>query len=199
MAKTLNFIFNDKRFCLTPTKIERKKLYGWTELQVVTPDGEQCVPAGLNSDGVTLIPQGATKTGMLTESGQWMDRCDLVALNADGVEAQAIPSSFESAIKLTNKAKVNDLLNCNINAVYQIYGEDVEELSHAVGNDIFCFPFSYRGGYEAADAFLLAKDTNLFILMGNNRDYEFVGLEQEGVIDDDGEFEVEDELDFGMM
>lgn len=199
MAKMLNFILCGRQFCLTPTKIERKKLYGWTELHVATPDGKQCIPAGLNSDGVTLIPQGATKTGMITELGQWMDRCDMIAVNADGEEAQAIPSSFNGGINLTDKASVNDLLDCNINAVYQIYGDDGEELTQAVGNDIFHFPFSYRGGYEAAEAFLLAKDANLFILSGTKRDYEFVGLEQEGVIDDDGDFDIDDELDFGMM
>lgn len=199
MAKTLNFILNGEQFNLTPTKIERKKLYGWTELQVVTPEGEQCIPAGLNNDGITLIPQGATKNGMITESGFWMDKCDLVAVNADGVETQVIPSSFDCEISLSNKASANDILDCNINAVYQIYGEDAVKLSFTVGNDIFRFPFSYRGRHEATDAFLLAKDANLFILSGYARDYEFVGLKQEGVIDDDGEFDIDEELDFGMM
>lgn len=56
MAKTLNFIIGSNHFSLSPVKVERKKLYGWTEMHVLTPEGELCSSAGLNSDGVTLIP-----------------------------------------------------------------------------------------------------------------------------------------------
>ncbi len=199
MAKTLNFRLNGNRFSLIPAKVERKKLYGWSELQVYTPDDQQCIPTGLNSDGVTLIPPGATKTGMISDSGEWMDRSDLVAITTDGNEATAIPSSFDQDIELTEKADINELLDCNINAVYQIYGDEAVVFAGILGNDIYKFQFSYRGGYESSVAFIIAKDDNLFVLTGEKRKYELLALSQEGVIDNDEEFAIDEDLDFGMM
>lgn len=102
-------------------------------------------------------------------------------------------------LSLKHKVGVNDLLDCNINAVYQIYSADSKALAGMIGNHIYCFPFSYRGGYESSDAFLLVKDDNLFMLTGSKRSYEFIGLDQTGVIEDDCEFDMDEELDFGMM
>lgn len=42
MAKSLNLIIGSNTFALAPTKVERKKLYGWTELRVTDPDGFVC-------------------------------------------------------------------------------------------------------------------------------------------------------------
>lgn len=36
-------------FAVAPTKVERKKLYGWTELRATDPDGVVCQAAGLKS------------------------------------------------------------------------------------------------------------------------------------------------------
>ena len=67
-----------------------------------------------------------------------------------------------------------------------------------IGNDIYYFKFSYRGGVESSDAYLLAKDDAIFILTGVKGNYEYIGLNQEAVIDDaDGE--MDEELDFEMM
>ena len=198
MAKTLNFILGNTRFSLTPTKIERKKLYGWTEMHVLTSEGEQCSPAGLNSDGVTLVPAGATKTGLMTESGLWMERSDLVAVDPFGHEVPQIPSSFEGDIVLSDKVSVDDLMDCNVTAVYQLYDPECGDMIDMIGNDIYYFKFSYRGGVESSDAYLLAKDNAIFILTGLKGNYEFIGLAQDAIIDDaDGE--MAEDLDFEMM
>ena len=57
MAKQLDIRINGRSFSVYPTKLERKKVYGWNELRVVTPDGTPCQQAGLNSDGVTIIKE----------------------------------------------------------------------------------------------------------------------------------------------
>lgn len=55
MAKQLDIRINGRSFYVTPIKLERKKVYGWNELRVVTPDGDLCQQAGLNSDGITKV------------------------------------------------------------------------------------------------------------------------------------------------
>jgi len=37
MAKDLNFVLGASKFAAAPVKLERKKLYGWTELRVQDP------------------------------------------------------------------------------------------------------------------------------------------------------------------
>ncbi len=190
-----------RSYSLLPTKLERRKLYGWTEQRVTEPDGSLCRQAGLNSDGVTIVPQGCTKTGMLREDGQWMDHSELVALHSDGTRAELIPSSFDEEIDLCNRATVEDLLDCNITSVYQMTGDDALALAGKVGDDIYSFNFSYRSGYEPNEAFLLANGALVFIIVGNTGNFTMVGLDEQGTLDSaDEEVCLEDEeLDFSMM
>ena len=201
MAKALNFNLGGTPFSLAPTKLERKKFYGWTELRVTAGDGSVCQQVGLGSDGQTIIPKGGIKIGTLKEDGSWMDRCELVAVHADGSPAEAFPSSFDSPILLDTKASQEDLLDCIVSSVYQLDGDNSEGLASAVGGNIYSFPFSYKGGYESSTAFLVAVGSSVFILVGNPTRFEMVGLDQQGVIDEpDEEIEMdEDELDFNMM
>lgn len=201
MAKALNLILGGSTFALAPTKVERKKLYGWTELRATDPDGNVCRQAGLDSNGVTIIPKGATKIGMLREDGNWMEKDELQALHADGSVAEAIPSSFEGEIKLEQKVDTEKLMDCIVTSVYQLEGEGAEELAKAIGSDIYTFPFSYRGGYDASDGFLLSNGTTPFIFVGTEAKFELIGLEEQAVVDEpDEEVEMEeDELDFSMF
>ena len=201
MAKALNLILGGSTFALAPTKVERKKLYGWTELRATDPDGNVCRQAGLDSNGVTIIPKGATKIGMLREDGNWMEKDELQALHADGSVAEAIPSSFEGEIKLEQKVDTEKLMDCIVTSVYQLEGEGAEELAKAIGSDIYTFPFSYRGGYDTSDGFLLSNGTTPFIFVGTEAKFEMIGLEEQAVVDEpDEEVEMEeDELDFSMF
>ena len=79
MAKQLDIRIDRRSFTVYPTKLERKKVYGWNELRVVTPNGTPCQQAGLNSD----------------EDGLWMERSELIAFDANGNMAQAVSSSFD--------------------------------------------------------------------------------------------------------
>ena len=63
MAKTLNFSMGVNRFALSPVKLERKKLYGYTETQAIDTEGRICQQAGIDSNGMTIVPKGATKVG----------------------------------------------------------------------------------------------------------------------------------------
>lgn len=200
MAKQLDIRFNGRTFTVVPVKLERKKVYGWNELRVITPDEELCQQAGLNSDGVTIVPAGNTKTGMLREDGLWMDRTELVAFDVDGNIAKEIPSSFDTGIDLMEKATVEELLDHNVASIYQMEGDDVMLLSSRMGDDIYKFSFSYRGGYEQNTAFILANGPDVFIIVGNDGGYDYIGLEQQGYLDTlEEEMGLEEDMDFAMF
>lgn len=200
MAKQLDIRINGRSFSVAPVKLERKKIYGWNEMRVVTPDGELCQQAGLNSDGITIIPAGNIKTGMLREDGLWMERSELVAIDAYGNKVKAIPSSFDTGIDLMEKTSVEDMLDHNLASVYQMTGDEAMLLSSKIGDDIYKFPFSYRGGYEQNTAFIITNCPNVFIVVGNDGGYEYIGLEQQGYLDTvEEEMSLEDEMDFAMF
>lgn len=200
MAKQLDIRINGRSFSVAPVKLERKKIYGWNEMRVVTPDGELCQQAGLNSDGITIIPAGNIKTGMLREDGLWMERSELVAIDAYGNKVKAIPSSFDTGIDLMEKTSVEDMLDHNLASVYQMTGDEAMLLSSKIGDDIYKFPFSYRGGYEQNTAFIITNCPNVFIVVGNDGGYDYIGLEQLGYLDTvEEEMSLEDEMDFAMF
>lgn len=201
MAKTLNFSMGINHFALSPVKVERKKLYGYTETQAVDSEGRICQQAGLDGNGMTIVPKGATKVGMLTESGEWMSSDDLQAVHADGRAAELISSSFEEEISLDTQASAEELLRLIIASVYELSGEGTEELAAEVGQRIFRFPFSYKGGYEALTAFLISTGTSVFVLTGELADFPMIGVDDQGVIDEEyEETEMDDEeLDFSMF
>lgn len=201
MAKTLNFNLGVNRFALSPVKVERKKLYGYTETQAIDPEGCICQQAGIDGNGMTIVPKGATKVGMLTESGEWMSSDELQAMHADGSVALPIASSFDEEIRLDTPASPEDLLRLIIASVYELGGEGAGELAAEVGQRIFRFPFSYKGGYEASTAFLLSTGTSVFVLTGELADFPMIGIDDQGVIDEDyEETEIDDEeLDFSMF
>lgn len=200
MARTLTVNLNSCSFTIDPVKVDRSKLYGSIELRVTTPDGAACHVAGINGDGITVVDTGCTKSGMITEDGLWMERDELRAIHADGEEAQPVESSFNSEIALDRKASIEDLLSINVNSVYQLSGLDAVNLATAIGDSIYTFPFSYRGGFEISKAFLLASDSALFLITGTEASLEYIGIDQSGVLDDDtDDNEFADELDFSMM
>ena len=200
MAKQQDIRINGRSFSVAPVKLERKKIYGWNEMRVVTPDGELCQQAGLNSDGITIIPAGNIKTGMLREDGLWMERSELIAIDAYGNKVKAIPSSFDTGIDLMEKTSVEDMLDHNLASVYQMTGDEAMLLSSNIGDDIYKFPFSYRGGYEQNTAFIITNCPNVFIVVGNDGGYDYIGLEQLGYLDTvEEEMSLEDEMDFAMF
>lgn len=201
MAKTLNFNLNGITYAAVPTKLERKKVYGWTELRVTSGDGSICRQVGLDCSGQIIIPKGAIKLGALKEDGSWVEKSELIAVHEDGTPAEQVPSSFDGEICLNKKVTPDEFLDNVITSVYQLDSDVTADIMSAIGTDIFKFPFSYRGGFEPSNGFLLANGNAAYIFVGSPAQFSLVGLEEQGVLDEpDDEIEIdEEELDFNMM
>lgn len=200
MAKQLTFKIGSKDFSLEPIKVDRRKIYGWSDLVVTNQVGSLCATALLNDDGMTIAPAGSTKPGMLSDSGLWVSRDELIAVDATGNKVSAASSSFEMEITLDTPISLDDFLSMNIDSVYQLCGDDAEEFAKAIGRDIYSFNFSYRGGYQYSDACIIADGEHLFVLIGTKVQFPFIGIEQQGVIDEDpAEEEITEDIDFSMF
>ena len=204
MARTLSFSINDASYQALPTKIDRKKLYGWTETLALDDHGNECKLASADESGTYIIPKGGTGLGILSQDGKWVNRSQLQAVNHEGEPAELLPSSFNLSIALEQKVTPEEYLNHSITAVYQL--DDVDTaLIEAIGEDIYCFSYSYRDSYDKSPAFLLTADDSetgkrLFLMVGALNHFEMLKIEEAGIIEEtEEEVESEEELDFSMF
>jgi hypothetical protein len=204
MAKPLVFQFGDRDLSFTLGKVDRSKLYGFKELEVLDESGQRCALATLANDGRTVVGSGGTGLGQLDADGLWADKSQLKPVDLEGNEIKPVPSSFSAPIKLFDTATIGDYLQHNIRAVYQLETQDdhadlVTELKRGT---IFSFPYSYLGGLEADAGFLLlSDDQNVFLAVGSPTKVEFIGLAQPAVAtaEDEADADDADLMDFDMI
>ena len=95
-------------------------------------------------------------------------------------------------------APTEEFLDNDWESVYQLVNPD---LAAALGDDIYKFDFSYRGGTNHNDAYLMNTPGGLFLFAGDKQEFPLVSLAEETTIDDTEEPVEEeiDELDFSMF
>ncbi len=181
MASSLVFDLGGTVFKTVPVKLERKKLYGYTDVVATDGSGEVCEAARLDPDGSLVVPPGGVKLGTLTEEGEWVESYELKAVDADGKELPIVPSSFGQVIALTDEAGEEDFLDHAWTSVYQLGNRD---LAAAVGDRIFQFQFNYRADPFPSDGFLLAANGLAYLFTGNRVAREFIGLAEEAALEE---------------
>ena len=199
MARELTFKLAGAEFAAAPVKLERKKIYGWTSLVATDRDGGVCESAYLSPDDSLIIPSGGLKQATVDSDGRWVERSTLTAYDEDGEkELPLFPSSFDAPIELTEKATPEEFLDNDWESVYQLVNP---ELAAAVGDDIYKFVFSYRGGTNPNDGYLLNTPGGLFLFAGDRQEFPLLSLAEETTIDevDEPEEESLDDLDFSML
>lgn len=203
MPRPLTFQWGEDELSFALSKVDRSKLYGYKELEVLDEDGHPCELATLADDGRTVVGRGGTGLGQLDADGLWTEKSDLTPIDPQGHEIEPVASSFSAPIKLFDTATPEDYLSHNIRLVYQLDTEDDiaslrQELERGT---IFSFPYSYRGGLEADTGFLLmGDDGNLFLVVGDPTEVEFIGLAQQAaVVEDEDGVDETDLMDFDMI
>lgn len=202
MAKPLVFQFGDCDLALVMNKVDRSKLYGYKEVEVLDDQGRRCELATLAGDGRTVVGRGGTGIAQLAPDGTWCDKGALRPVNVEGVEIQPVPSSFGAPIKLFETATVEEYLSHTIRLVYQLTCDaDLTDLKAELARGtIFKFPYSFRGGLEADAGFLLANEEGeIFLAVGNPTRIEFIGLAQVAAAEEEGEVDETDLMDFDMI
>ena len=204
MAKPLVLNFGGVDLPLALAKVERSDLYGYVEIETLDEQGRKCAMATLANDGKCVMATGGSALASLSPDGQWMERKALIATDQNGQKITPVPSSYAAPVPLKQTATIDEYLEHNIRAVYQISSEaDLSPLMNELKKGtIFKFPYSYRGGLEPDAAFLLlASDGTPFLAIGSPAKLEFVAFANTaGVTPDEEEAaEEEESLDFGMM
>lgn len=197
MAKELKFTIAGTEYGAAPVKLERKKIYGWSDLVATDKSGEVCDSVYLSIDDALLIPSGGYKQGTVDDSGRWVEKSELTACDKDGNPLQQLASSFDAVIELKEKVSAEDFLDNDWEAVYQLVNPD---LAAAIGNDIYIFDFCYRAGVNHNYGYLMNATGGLFLFAGDKQEFPLLSLAEQTVIDEVEEVEEEiDELDFSMF
>jgi hypothetical protein len=203
MPRVLTLLLDGEEVPVVPVRIDRNKLYGSTEIEAFDEKGKPAEVKILAADGKTLIDKGGTALAIIDESGTSVDRRDLTPVDLDGEPVETVRSSFEAPNAL-KKAEPEDYLSTLVKSVYVLTppeGGDIEFLQdHLDSGQIYNLPFSWRGGMEYDDAFVLGSRSNAFMVVGKPAKLEFVRLNQEAVLDLVEEKEIAaDEIDFEAL
>src|SRR5688500_1912580 len=206
MAKPLVLQWGGAQCSFAMAKVDRARLYGFKETEVLDDQGRRCTLATLAQDGHTIIGRGGTAFGNLTVDGTWIEKTQLTPVDPSGKKLEPVASSFAAPIPLTETATAEEYLGCAVRAIYRLESPDDvtplrEELQRGT---IFRFPYSFRGGLEPDAAFLLANaDGDLFLAVGKPSKVEYLGLAQAAPVVEDEDQAVEEEdvdaMDFSMM
>lgn len=201
MEKKLNLILNGKEFSFDTAKVDRKKLYGWTETIVLDGEGKTCYSAIIDETGNNIIPKGAVGLGIISSNGNWVDRKDLIAVSQEGNKINIVPSSFNQKIELTKTVTPEEYLEYAITFVYQLIGDGIEKLCELIKDDIYTFIFNYQDDYEGTPAFLINSNGRLFLTAGNRMDFSFIGREEiiPEISEEESSESEDEELDFSLM
>ena len=202
MAKPLVFHFGDGDIAFGLNKVDRSRLYGYKDVEVLDEKGRRCELATLAGDGHTVIGRGGSSFAQLNVDGEWCDKSALMPVDTDGHEITPVASSYSAPVPLSGGTTVADYLQHNIRLVYVLEPEGdasalYEELKQGA---IFKFPYSYRGGLEADAGFLIqGVDGFFFLAVGNPTRVEFVGPTQVSAVEEETELDEADLMDFDMI
>lgn len=200
MAREITFRIRQKQYTVTPQRIDRKKLYGWTEIIAQDEQGYPCCLVNTDDTGTLIIPKGGTSLGIVSPEREWVERADLKTVRLDGSKAEIIPSSYNTEIILKEKVTDEEFLDYSITDFYQL-DQVAGDLKKAVAKDIYTFDYTYLDSYETTPAFVMQSDGILFMLLGYKNKFNMLCLGDCGIIDEEDDLvEVtDDDLDFSMF
>lgn len=201
MARSLTFSLAGTEYAATPLKVERKKLYGWTETIALDDNGNECRLVSMDETGTMIIPKGGIGMGIVSPEMNWVERSALKVVTLDGSEATLIKSSYDGVISLEDVVTPEEFLDYAITAFYQIVDAE-PALIKAAEDKIFTFDYIYRDSYEGQRAFLIESEGALFMLLGYKAALEMLSLDEAGYIEEEVEAEEEDDsddIDFSMF
>ena len=200
MARQAEFIINGVSVMAELKKVDRKKIYGWSTVEVFDENGSKCKLASI-SDGVHVLPSGSSSLIRFNDKGETVSSSDLVGFNQEGIKVEKIPSVYDGKVEL-KESTIDDYLSLAVKTVYQLNMEDdTTMLSELKDGKIFSFIFNYRADYEGDDAFIISNGQTAFAVIGKLADLEFVGLNdnETELVELEEDIQEEDELDFAMF
>ena len=200
MARKAELLVNGQRILAEFKKVDRKKIYGWSSIEVFDQNGSKCTLAGL-AEGQYVMPSGSSALVSLNAKGEAVSKSTLGGVDSEGNKVEKVPSIYDQKVML-REATIDEYLSMAVKSVYQLQIDENKEalLEDLNSGKIYYFVFNYRADYEGDDAFLISNGTDAFAITGMKSDLEFIGLEdnEQELVPEETEA-VEDDMDFAMF
>ena len=202
MPRTLTLSLDGEQFDVRMTKIDRERLYGTIEVEAFDEKGKQAEIKVLDAEGRTLMDKGGTALVTVDADGNSVERSALTAVDEHGDPIDKVPSSFD-APNVLKKGDADEYLDQIVKSVYLLSPADGTLdvlLDHLADGTLYRFPFSYRGGLEHDNAFIIGGRSDAFMVVGRTASLKFVGLNEATQLDagEDKEINAE-EIDFDLL
>ena len=203
MARPLILSIDGDEFSVTIRKVDRDSIYGSVTIEAFDEKKNPAELMVLAADGKTLFNKGGSALAVLDKKGNSIDRRTLTPVDADGKELPTVKSSFD-APNILNKGDVDEYLTLVVKSVYWLQpyedGDIKKLLAYLAKGSIYTFPFSYRGGIEHDDAFLIGNGKDAFVVIGKQANPQFAKLNQAAALTPVEDDEVaEDDLSFDLF
>ena len=199
MARKVKFSFSDITLSGEIIKVNREKIYGWSEVEVYDKHSSKCELAGL-VDGQYIIPSGYSSLVTLNDKGDTISKNELIGFDNSGNKVDLVPSIYDQEI-LLKESSIDEYLELSVKSVYQLkIEEDKLNVIKKLNGKVFYFVFNYRADFEGDDAFLITNENEIFIVAGKLTKLEFIGLEEgDKLLSDDSSADEDDEINFAMF
>lgn len=200
MAKAIAVRLGGESSSFSFSRLDREKLYGRKERQVIDGDGRRCSSAWLSSDGAALVPSGGLAMLYVDDAFLTLERSSLKAVDAAGADLPLQPCTLGAEQELVT-VDARQVLDYAIHAVYQLQPETLgaELDAQLKAGKIFRAPFNYRDDYALETMFLLGNEAGLFALVGTPHGFDLIQRDAAPAVASDEQDDLSDDLDFNML
>ena len=135
MARTANLVLETTTITVEFVKVDRRKLYGWTKLDIVDDNNNICSVASI-ADGHHILPSKSTTLVGFNEKNEYVSRSTLIGVDTDNKKVEKVPSIYDVPSSL-EESTLDDYLSLNVKSVYQLNvseGKDILLSKLASGN-----------------------------------------------------------------
>ena len=126
MARIAEFSINGNSIMAELKKVDRKKIYGWSTIEVFDEDDIKCQLAGL-AEGKIVMPPGSSSTVTLNTKGEIVSKSTLIGVDRDGKKVEKQPSVYDEKVML-QEATIDEYLSMAVKSVYQLHIEENKEV-----------------------------------------------------------------------
>ena len=143
MAKPIIVNWGGVQSTFDHEKLDRAKLYGKRQRQILDPGDQRCERAELSRDGTLLIRSGMTAQGYFDEAGAWIPNARLVGLDAEGKPLPHVPSTLGEPQKMVGPVDASEIFDLAVRSVYVLSAAGLDPTPQAPlqAGKVFRLPF----------------------------------------------------------
>lgn len=201
MAKSIAVRLGGESSSFAFAKLDRERLYGRKERQVVDDEGKRCSSAWLSTDGAALVPSGGLAMLYVDESFGTVERSALQAVDDQGAEVAQLPATLGVEQELEGPLPPSRVLDHAVHSVYVLTPETIGATLAAElkAGKVYGCPYNFRDDYTRQMLFLVANEAGTFALLGTAPAFAMVRRDAAPPAAAGEGDDMSEDLDFSMM